>query len=473
MNLRFDPGLIDSFKQEIKSIPGYPTGEELPVREMVFASNALFRLPDLLSIGGARPEHPLLVVMDRTPMRRRAADLKAILLDVLRKSGWSPRPLWLEADAGGQVHTDFSQIEYVKTALNEQTAVLSVGSGVVTDVSKHACYLFEHENKVHLPFIVYQTANSVSAYTSNMAPVFVDGVKRTLLSRYPDVLVCDLETLRDAPKEMTVAGVGDLLAAFSSYADWYLAYRLGLDPSYSGFAQTLMGPLDEIFLACAQSIREKTLEGMEILAKLISLAGIAMSLSHATAPLSGYEHVISHLIDLFAERDHQPLARHGTQVALATLLTTASYQSFVSEFEPEETNTSGCYPSTEQMKNQIEMVFAAIDPSGQVAAECWADYRQKLDAWHANRPAFETFLRDWPNIRKTMEQLTRPPELVMKILKSIDSPIQFDQLTPPVSNERVKFSYLNASLIRKRFTLGDLLIFLNWNREALWGTLQS
>src|SRR6185503_12971995 len=96
---------------------------------------------------------------------------------------------------------------------------------------------------------------SVSAYTSNMAPTFVDGVKRTLPSRYPDVLVCDLETLRDAPQAMTVAGVGDLLAAFGSYADWWLAYRLGLDNSYTKFAKTLMGPLDKIFLEQENAIK--------------------------------------------------------------------------------------------------------------------------------------------------------------------------------------------------------------------------
>ena len=149
--------------------------------------------------------------------------------------------------------------------------------------------------------MVYQTANSVSAYTSNMAPVFVDGVKRTMPSRYPDVLVCDLETLRDAPAEMTAAGVGDLLAAFSSYADWWLAYRLGMDPTYTEFAQTLMGPLDEIFLARPRH-SARSLDGMAVLAKLIALGGLAMSLSHATAPLSGFEHVMSHVLDLAPSR---------------------------------------------------------------------------------------------------------------------------------------------------------------------------
>src|SRR6266487_3851392 len=82
-------------------------------------------------------------------------------------------PIWLEPDGTGQVHTDFAQIERVQALLQPAPAVLAVGAGTVTDVAKHACYCYAHAQAMEaLPFVVYQTANSVSAYTSNMAPVF-------------------------------------------------------------------------------------------------------------------------------------------------------------------------------------------------------------------------------------------------------------------------------------------------------------
>jgi glycerol-1-phosphate dehydrogenase [NAD(P)+] len=319
-----------------------------------------------------------------------------------------------------------------------------------------------------LPFVVYQTANSVSAYTSSMAPTFVDGVKRTLPSRYPDVLVCDLKTLRDAPQAMTVAGVGDLLAAFGSYADWWLAHRLGMDSTYTEFAQTLMGPLDEIFLEHAEGIKTGTLESMSVLAKLIALGGIAMSLSHATAPLSGYEHVISHVLDLVAERTPRPLAQHGTQVALTTLLTTNAYQIFFDEFEPAEVNLESCYPTEEQMRARIEASFQSLDPSGRVAAECWSDYKIKLESWHAHRAEFEEVLRDWPNVRDQLRSLVKPPDVAERTLHAISSPAQFEDLTPAPAMAEVQFAFTNAPLIRHRFTLGDMFVFLHWDQEALW-----
>ena len=474
MTLRFDPGDLDHFKEQIRSIPGYPTGEELPIREMVFEAGALYRLPDLLSRAGIRPDGHLWVIMDRTPMQRQGQDLKELIFQILKELGQQFEVVWLEPDGTGQVHTDLPQINAVKACLQADSAVLSVGSGTVTDIAKHACYVFQQEHGTRpLPFVVFQTANSVSAYTSNMAPTFVDGVKRTLPSRYPDVLICDLETLRDAPKSMTVAGVGDLLAAFSSYADWWLAHRLGLDDTYTEFAQTLMGPLDEIFMDQAQGLQAGTLASTAVLAKLIALGGLAMSLSHATAPLSGYEHVISHVLDLVAEQNHRPLAQHGTQVALTTLLTTAAYQIFLEEFEPAEVNLENCYPTDAQMKARIEAAFQPLDPSGRVAAECWSDYRLKLEAWHAHRADFEKVLRDWPDIHSQLHTLVKSPHVAADILHAISSPMRFADLTPAPAEAEVQFAFRNAPLIRHRFTLGDLFVFLNWDQETLWAQVDK
>ena len=471
MKLTYDPADGAAFWDSLSRLPGYPSGEVRPISEMLFESNALLRLPDVIRGSGARGARrgpAVLVVMDGTPMRRGGDDLKPLVLATLLAAGLQPEVVRLEPDATGQVHTDLAHIQAVRRRLRPEAAVLSVGSGSVTDIAKHAAYLFEQAGGPRLPFVVLQTANSVSAYTSNMAPAFVDGVKRTLLSRYPDALVCDLETLRDAPREMTVAGVGDLLAAYVSFPDWLLAHRLGMDPSYTRFPQTLMGPLDEIFLALADAIRAPSLEGMAVLAKLIALGGLAMSLAHATTPMSGYEHVISHMLDLLAEQAGRPLAQHGTQVALAAILGAETYSSFLDQFEPAEVDPAQCFPSAAVMQARVEISFAAVDPSGRAGAECWADYRLKLEAWHGRRAELEAVLHDWPDVRCELRQLTRPPERLAEILRAIDSPLTFAELTPPAAEAEVKFAFLNAPLMRRRLTVGDVLLFLNWDREELW-----
>src|SRR6266542_1418353 len=110
MTLRFDPGHLDTFKTEIRTIPGYPSGEDLPIKEMVFESNALLRLPELLSSAGIKLDGLILVVMDRTPMQREGKPLKELILQILTDAGWQTQVIWLESDHTGQVHTDFAQI---------------------------------------------------------------------------------------------------------------------------------------------------------------------------------------------------------------------------------------------------------------------------------------------------------------------------------------------------------------------------
>src|SRR5262249_2457875 len=151
---------------------------------------------------------------------------------------------------------------------------------------------------------------------------------------------------------------------------------------------------------------------------------------HATAPLSGYEHVISHMLDLIAEQKQRPLAQHGTQVALTSLLTTSGYQIFLDEFEPAEVNLEICYPMEQQMKARIEASFNPLDASGRVAAECWSDYQIKLEAWHAHRVAFEEALRDWPDVCSHLRSLVKPPQVAAKILHAISSPGHFAELIP-------------------------------------------
>jgi glycerol-1-phosphate dehydrogenase [NAD(P)+] len=469
--LRYDPADGSNFWDAIRKLSGFPINETMPIKQMVFESGALFKTTEILKTVGAEQNAPLVIVMDETVMHRDGRDLKELARTLLRNDGWEVQVCWMRPDESGQVHTDMPHIQEVQSSLRPGCAVLSIGSGVVTDIAKHGCFLYQQETGESIPFVVNQTANSVSAFTSNMSPTFVDGVKRTLDSRYPDALICDLETLRDAPMEMTFGGVGDMLAVYVSFPDWFLAHRLGMDATYSELAKNLVGPLDELLLAYADGIRHGELKSVALLAKIIALGGLAMSLSHATTPMSGFEHVMSHVLDLQAEIEHAPLTVHGSQVALATLAGLEMYNRFLSDFRPAELKLDDCYPDVYTMKARIENSFASIDPSGKAGTECWSDYQKKLGEWQAHRKDFELVLKDWDSVRLHLQEETRPPELVSQILEAVGAPVRWSQLKPTINEKQSRFAFLHASLMRKRLTLGDLLIFTGWDRESLWNEI--
>jgi glycerol-1-phosphate dehydrogenase [NAD(P)+] len=469
MKLPYDPADGEAFWRAIRGISEHPGGSPEPLLgPMLFESDALLRIPEVLRRVGADPARPVHVIMDPVPMRRGADSLKPTVLRLLRGAGWKPAPVVLEPGPGGQVHTSREQIRAAEAHLDPGSSVISIGSGSVTDIAKQACLGFQERTGRRPRYVACPTANSVGAYTSNVATVFVRGKKRSEASRLPDAVVYDLETLRDAPFAMTVAGAGEMLVSFVSLPDWLVAHRLGMGPGYSGFLHTLMGPLEAFFIEHARGIRERTLEGMAAQAKLISVAGIGCSLLGSSTPLSGYEHVISHLIDLQSALRGEPLALHGTQVILAASLVSEAYRVFLDAFQPSRVRRERCYPTALEMKTRIEESFAAVDPSGAAAAECWGEYQPKLEAWRSNRPSFSRFLDEWPQTRAMIERLLRSSDRIACILAELGSPLGFEELEPPVSEESVRFAFLNAPLTRQRATLGDLLVFLGWDREALW-----
>ena len=99
MKLEYDPSEGQAFWQAIEKLPGYPAGEHMPISEMLFESNAIYRLPDVLIQVHARTDNPLLVVMDKTPMNRKGEDLKQLVMKILSDAGWQSRSVILEPDA--------------------------------------------------------------------------------------------------------------------------------------------------------------------------------------------------------------------------------------------------------------------------------------------------------------------------------------------------------------------------------------
>lgn len=461
----YDPSSGDQFWSAVRQIPGFPLSDNIPLREMLFNQDAIYELPRVLGDVGADKNKPVLVVIDPTEMQRGDQSLKPLVMNLLKKAGWQAEPVLMSADRTGQVHADMSNVQKVRDHIQPGASVVALGSGSVTDTSKYACFLHEKETKEKIPFLVCATANSVTAYTSIFAPIFINGLKRGLPSRYPDAVLFDLQVLRDAPYDLTVAGVGDLIAVAVSFPDWHLAGRLGLDPSACDLPTRLLGPIDQIFLDRADDIRRRSLEGMELLAKLLALGGLSMSFIHATAPLSGFEHNISHLIDLTNEIEHRPLALHGTQVGLTTAIVEEIYQNFFRAFDPGKVDIEACYPPADIMKEKVEKVFAEIDPSGRAGNEYWGDYRRKLEGWYANRDKFESFLKNWSIERSELERRMVSPQNLRKILDCFGFPHSFSQLVPPASRDQVKYAFLNASFMRYRLGIGDLLIFLGWDLE--------
>jgi glycerol-1-phosphate dehydrogenase [NAD(P)+] len=187
-----------------------------------------------------------------------------------------------------------------------------------------------------------------------------------------------------------------------------------------------------------------------------------MGAAARTAPLSGTEHLISHLIDMETMQRGGATALHGAQVAVAAVTAAAAWQIFLDDLDPRGVNLDRAFPPPEHMEPLVRAAFSQIDPGGRVAEECWRDYQQKLQRWHGARAHVEAFIREWPTHRDALAAMTVPPDEIAAALRAAGAPTRFSELDPPTSAEVVRWALLHCHLMRNRCTLADLLFFLGW-----------
>ncbi len=450
-----DPAHMDAVRHTLAQRGDAATLPLLKLQHVEVGDNALNALPALVRNIAVQGSSSVLLLQGRKPFVREGVDLKPAVYEQLVGAGLNVELLEI-GDEHGYLHSDFAEVEQVRLHLRYDKTAVALGSGKICDVTKHACFEYEQETGMHIPFIVVQTANSVIAFGSGMATITKDGVKRTWPSRLPDTLLLDGHILCDAPFEYTIGGVGDLSVIAVSFGDWSLGARLGM-ATYVPAAFDVLEDVRDLLFSDASAFAARNLEGMITLGKLGILGGFAMTLAGQSSPMSGYEHVVSHMLDMVAPHFHRPVASHGCQCGLSTIICAIAWQKLLTEFRPEEVNLNTCFPSAEEMEHRIRATFDQIDPSGVASNECWQSYRKKLEKWHKARPRFEVFLQNWSQERAHLATLITQPEMIVQGLAQAHHPMRYEEIGIP--EQQVRWAFKNGHLMRDRFSIADLLSY--------------
>ena len=387
------------------------------------------------------------VLMDRRPMSTRdGAELKRLVQDTLSATA-SVRPVEIGGD-DADVHADAPTLTEAVERTSGADLLVTVGSGTVSDIGKFV------SNKLGgLPHIVVQTAASVNGFADDQSVLVIDGVKRTTPTRWPDRLVIDSDVIAHAPVEMNRAGLGDLLAGYTAPADWRLAAFMGQDQSFSPTIVALSRDYVDPVLDQAAGVGRGDHGALELLTAGLTLSGISMGAAGRTAPGSGMEHTASHLIEM--TEGHGAL--HGAQVGVLSVIAACLWQVVREEVRGGALKRLR-FPPTAQMAKNVIAAFADADPSGTMAAECWSDYRLKLERHHANADALTDIAASWPALDLELDQLLAPPQRLAQALIDSGAPTHLHQLG--IAPERARWALANCHLMRDRFTVADLAYLL-------------
>ena len=362
-----------------------------------------------------------------------------------------------------ELHGDEDALGQADAAIAGAGCVVSVGSGTITDIAKDASH-----RAGDIPFAVVQTAVSVNAFSDDMAVLLRDGVKRTIPSRWPDALIVDLQVLADAPAAMNRAGFGELCSMFTAPGDWYLANVAGMADGYDpGIVALFRTGADEL-LRDAARLRANDPGLLHELAARMTLTGIAMGVAGRTAPLSGTEHLFSHLLDMDAGRAGRPLAFHGAQVGVASILAATIWHDTLEWLDPADLKRDAAFPAPLTVERRVRAAFDPIDPSGRMGDECWQDVGRKLERWHGARQTIEAMADDWDRHRATLADLVTRPDRLGTALRSAGGAARLGDLEPPASPTVARWALRALPLMRDRFTVADLRFFVGgWEDDAL------
>lgn len=252
----------------------------------------------------------ILLVVDDNTYEAAGKQLK----NTLAKSGLNVNLVMLEANQHNQVIADESALVQLLVETPQNTDVcIAVGTGTIHDITRFC------GQKMTIPFISVPTAASVDGFTSKGAPLILKGVKRTIQTASPIAVFADIDILKNAPREMTAAGFGDILAKYTSLLDWKISELIGEEP-YNQLAADMTRNSLAACVENASKIAAGDDEGIKILIHSLIESGLVMLLLDFSKPASGGEHHLSHYweMDLLKKEAKQLL--HGAKVGVATAI---------------------------------------------------------------------------------------------------------------------------------------------------------
>ncbi len=362
------------------------------------------------------------------------------------------------------VHATPENAEKIQAHFAGVDCVVGIGGGTICDLCKYSTYYFNKEDP--LPLVIVQTALSVNAFSDNSSVMLFSGVKRTVHSRYPMILIIDLDIVAAAPAEMNVSGYGDLIATWTAPVDWYLGNVLGMGKNFHTAPSDMIRTQCEELLENSSKIAAGDQKVLGDLANVLTLSGFSMGLADESSPASGSEHVMSHLIDMASKVRHTGICYHGTQVAVSGINSCIIWDWLLNEFDPKAVDVDKCYPTPEEMEPKVKAAFDWLDDTHAAAEECWSDYQKKLAKWHANKEKFRFFLDHFDEFKATVAPWVKKPEYIADCMHRAKAPCRYSELNFPVDAKTAVWAMNNCHLMRNRFSVIDLLYYTGiWNED--------
>lgn len=321
--------------------------------------------------------------------------------------------------------------------------VIGIGSGVINDIGKLISKLTK------TPYIIVATAPSMDGYASATSSMDVDGLKTSVPSRCANVIVGDLDVLREAPVQMLISGLGDMLAKYVSICEWRISNLI----TGEYYCPTVAEYIRKALKKCvdhAEGLLNREEEAVRAVFEGMIIGGVAMNYAGLSRPASGVEHYFSHVWDMRALEFGMPASTHGIQCALGTLYALRIYEQ-VKKYTPdvalaEQKVSAFDHPSY----NQFLKDFLGRSAESMLALE---EKEGKYDpVKHHSRIAY--IAEHWQELVQIMEQELPAAAELERLLKAIGAPCSVEEIG--LSADILRPTFEATKDIRDKYVLSRL-----------------
>jgi glycerol-1-phosphate dehydrogenase [NAD(P)+] len=354
----------------------------------------------------------------------------------------------------GSVRADEETVGRAVAEVGSVRLLISVGAGTLTDIAKVTA---QRTGSRH---VAVQTACSINGFIADRSVLVIAGAKRTVVSRWPDMLVADSDILTAAPAGLNLAGVGDLSTVPNAVAEWQLAAALGHGPAYDAAVVEQVLAAMPALPRLAQATRDAEPGGLADLARLLAGSGLSMGIVGSTAPASGSEHAVSHLLEMALSQRQGPAAPHGMQVTVATRLALRVWQLV------DRTISSGRarlqVPDETASRDAVALAFAEL--GAKTVDECWTAYSAKRNWLQEHLSDVEAMVADWNGFKRTLTLPT--PEQFDEVSHASGLPTRARDLGAGYDDRLLFWALRNSCLLRERISVVDLADLLGvWSDD--------
>ena len=321
--------------------------------------------------------------------------------------------------------------------------VIGIGSGVINDIGK---IISNTANKL---YCIVATAPSMDGYASSSSSMTRNGLKISLPSKCPDIIIGDTDILRKAPERMLVSGIGDIIAKYIALCDWRISALI--NGEY--FCEDIASLVRKAIKCCVENAdgllkREKA--AVEAVFEGLIISGMAMKLAGCSRPASGIEHYFSHLWDMRGVEFGTPCDFHGIQCGLASLISAKAYMKLKTTVPDREKAIENAEKFNLDEWNETLREFLGRGAEAMILLE----KKEKKYDLSSHRIRLEKIISHWDEILKIINEEIPPVEELYSLAKKIHLPVIPEEIG--ISSDILPLTFKATADIRDKYILSRL-----------------